>query len=101
MDEMREEILSELGNHQLRRRGEQIHLNEIEQSLNREQEEEPDRDPIQQGGISRYECRVEQAPHDLRKCERDCGAAQQTNESDYESGEIRADSREQAAKRPW
>jgi hypothetical protein len=101
MDEPGEEILSELGDHQLGRRGEQIHLDEVEQSLNREQNEQADRDPVEQGGVRGYERCVEQAPDYLRKCECDRGAAQQTDESDYQAREKWANARNQSAKRSW
>jgi hypothetical protein len=82
VDQPGEEVLSQLRDYQLGRRGEQIHLDEIEQGLNGEQNEQSDGNPVEQAGISRYESGIEQAPDDLRKCQSDRGTAEQADESD-------------------
>jgi hypothetical protein len=99
MNEVGEEILSQPRDDQLRRRGEQIHLHEIEYSLYREQDEEPYRNCVEQRRVGRDECRIEQVSYDLWKGERDRGARQQTHERAEQAAGIRSYAREQAGQR--
>src|ERR1700680_2050528 len=96
---MGEQILPELCDHQLRGRCEEINLYEVEHALNREENQQPERDFIEQSRVRRDECRVEQVTHDLGERQGYTGARQQTNERHGESPKVRTYSRKQLSER--
>jgi hypothetical protein len=71
MNQVREHVLAQLGDHALRRPGEQVHLDEVHDALQREREHERDRNAVEQRAIVLLERGVEQLAHDLGKCEAD------------------------------
>src|SRR3954464_14727898 len=99
VNQVLEQILPELRNHELGRRCEQVHLDEVQQRLYREEHEQSDRDLVQQRRIRGDKSRVEEVPHDLRKCERDARAAKETNERDHQPRHVRTYARQQSSKR--
>src|SRR6266550_463457 len=94
-------IFAKLRDHQLGRGGQQIDLDEVERGLNREKNEQAERDSVEQLRVRRNERGVEEVPHDLGKSQRDTGASQQAHESENQSSQIRANPRQQSAQRAW
>ncbi len=97
---MGEQIFAQLRNHQLRGRRQEIDLDEVEHSLNREENQQAQRDFIEECRVRRDECCVEQVTHDLRESQGYAGARQQTHECQGQSPQVRAYSRNQLPERP-
>src|SRR5689334_6914775 len=96
---MREQVLPQLRNHQLRRRRKQIDLDEIEERLKREQQQQTGGNAIQQRLICRDECSVQEVSNDLRKRERDASAQEQAHERHHQPPHVRPHPRQQSAER--
>ena len=83
----------------LRRGREQVDLDEIHRALQREQRDQPERDPVEQRAVALLERRVEQVAHDVREREPDAGRDDETDRADRERAAIRAHSRHDGGQR--
>ena len=97
--EMREHVLAQLRDHPLGRAREQVDLHEVHRALQREREDEPERDPVEQRTVALLERGVEQVAHDEREREADRRRDDEADGADGEPARVRPDPRHDARER--